>query len=463
MKKGKYMVEMTSDDVYFANRQVDRLFEKLLAMKGKLRVVLPSIDAEKVEKETKELEQQRLIKELTPDRTKKVEKQEDDSVKPQKEEPEQAVKEVKEVAKPAELEKPKPLPAKIEKVVELVDETEEQEEPEILAEEEDEAAETVEEVIEEELEEIVELVDEIEEQEEPEILAEEEEEAAETVEEVIEEELEETVELVDEIEEQEETEIIDDEEKEEAAEEVIQEGIQGNIFENILAEKTQEIEEYYEEEEKTVKEPPKTKKTFTFKNIVTEKIKNLNPDKSAPRQKAGFKTREIEEPEEQRVKPHDIVFEEDEEIAKILEEKIKKSIPQQENKTISVDEQEITAVEIIEPDLTYDEEESDETDLTTQEFESLGELIAVKKPQSKLDYLLLTAYYLQTSESLFKYSLKQLNSKAMPFLGSLIDHAIIHNAVAQDFIEVVPDYNGTSEVTEYRLTLLGENYLINEL
>lgn len=426
MKKGKYMVEMTSDDVYFANRQVDRLFEKLLAMKGKLRVVLPSIDAEKVEKETKELEQQRLIKELTPDRTKKVEKQEDDSVKPQKEEPEQAVKEVKEVAKPAELEKPKPLPAKIEKVVELVDETEEQEEPEILAEEEDEAAETVEEVIEEE-------------------------------------ELEETVELVDEIEEQEETEIIDDEEKEEAAEEVIQEGIQGNIFENILAEKTQEIEEYYEEEEKTVKEPPKTKKTFTFKNIVTEKIKNLNPDKSAPRQKAGFKTREIEEPEEQRVKPHDIVFEEDEEIAKILEEKIKKSIPQQENKTISVDEQEITAVEIIEPDLTYDEEESDETDLTTQEFESLGELIAVKKPQSKLDYLLLTAYYLQTSESLFKYSLKQLNSKAMPFLGSLIDHAIIHNAVAQDFIEVVPDYNGTSEVTEYRLTLLGENYLINEL
>jgi len=439
MKKGKYMVEMTSDDVYFANRQVDRLFEKLLAMKGKLRVVLPSIDAEKVEKETKELEQQRLIKELIPDRTKKVEKQEDDSVKPQKEEPEQAVKEVKEVAKPAELEKPKPLPAKIEKVVELVDETEEQEEPEILAEEEDEAAETVEEVIEEELEEIVELVDEIEEQEEPEIVAEEEDEAAETVEEVVE------------------------EEQEETAEEVIQEGIQGNIFENILAEKTQEIEEYYEEEEKTVKEPPKTKKTFTFKNIVTEKIKNLNPDKSAPRQKAGFKTREIEEPEEQRVKPHDIVFEEDEEIAKILEEKIKKSIPQQENKTISVDEQEITAVEIIEPDLTYDEEESDETDLTTQEFESLGELIAVKKPQSKLDYLLLTAYYLQTSESLFKYSLKQLNSKAMPFLGSLIDHAIIHNAVAQDFIEVVPDYNGTSEVTEYRLTLLGENYLINEL
>lgn len=390
MKKGKYQVEMTSDDVYFANRQVDRLFEKLLSMKGKLRVVLPSIDAEKVEKETKELEQKRLIKELTPDRTNTQEKQENNPVKPQKEETEEVVKEViikqdeipekiiEKIEKPSEPEKPEPLPEKVEEVVELVDETEEQEETAEIAEEE------------------------------------------------------------------------------------IEEGIQGNIFENILAEKTQEIEKYYEEEEQTVIEPPKTKKTFTFKSIITDKIKKPNSDKNTPRQKAGFKTRENEETEEQTVKPQDIVFEEDEEIAKILEEKIKKSIPRQENKTISENEQEITSVEIVEPDLTY-EEESEKDDLIIQEFESLGEFIAVKKPQSKLDYLLLTAYYLQTNESLFKYSLKQLNSKVMPFLGSLIDHSIIHNAVAQDFIEVVPDYNGTAEVTEYRLTPLGENYLINEL
>jgi len=398
MKKGKYQVEMTSDDVYFANRQVDRRFEKLLSIKGKLRVVLPSIDTEKIEKETKDLEQQRLIKEITPDRINTPEKQEDNPVKPPKEEPEKAEKIIEEP------EKPEPLPEKIKEVVEIA----------------------------EKIEETVELVDE------------------------------------DETEEQEGTEI-PDEEVAEIVEEVIEEGIQGNLFENILAEKTQEIKKYYEDEdededeEQTAKAPPKTKKTFTFKSIITEKVKKPDSDKNAPRQKAGFKTREIEEPEEQKVKPQDIVFEEDEEIAKILEEKIKKSIPRQENKIISEDEQEITSVEIIEPDLTYEEESAEDDDLTTQEFESLGELIAAKKPQTKLDYLLLTAYYLQTSESLFKYSLKQLNSKVMPFLGSLIDHSIIHNAVAQDFIEVVPDYNGTAEVTEYRLTALGENYLINEL
>ncbi|OGI00766.1 MAG: hypothetical protein A2104_09290 [Candidatus Melainabacteria bacterium GWF2_32_7] len=399
MKKGKYQVEMTSDDVYFANRQVDRLFEKLLSTRGKLRVVLPSIDAEKVEKETRELEQQRLIKEITPNRI---------IVEEKKEEPPKVVKEIKEVAKKTDeiIETPsvETLPEKIEELIE------EQEEIKTVS---------------EKIEEPVELVEEIE-KEESEILVEEEEDVAEIVEEVIEEQK------------------------------------QGNLFENILAEKTQEIEEYYEEEESVIKESPKTKKTFTFKSIVAEKIKSSNSGESSVRKKAGFKTREIEEPEEQIIKPQDIVFEEDEKIAKILEEKIKKSLPRPENKTVSVDEQEITAVEISEPDLIY-EEELDEDDFATQEFESLGELIAIKNPQSKLDYLLLTAYYLQTSESLFKYSLKQLNSKAMPFLGSLIDHSIIHNAVAHDFIEVVPDYNGTAEVTEYRLTSLGENYLINEL
>ena len=89
-------------------------------------------------------------------------------------------------------------------------------------------------------------------------------------------------------------------------------------------------------------------------------------------------------------------------------------------------------------------------------------LTIFKNPESKLDYILLTAYYLQNKENLYKYSLKQINSKTMPFLGSLIDHYIIHDAVASGFIEVVPDYNGTADVTEYRLTEEGENYLLED-
>lgn len=404
MKKGKYQVEMQSSDIYFANRQVDRLFEKLLKTKGKLRVVLPSIDAEKIEKETKEQEKQRIINEIVPDRINTQEKKE--VISTPKEEPKETVIEIKEVAKkveeifekPAETAKtPKEEPKEI--VVEIKETVKKTDEP---IQKPSEPA---------KIEKAVEVVEEIEEQEEPETYIEEATEEA------------------------------------EIKEEAIKEGIQGNLFENILAEKTQELNENMEEEEPPVKEVPKIKKTFTFKSIITEKVKSPTSEQSSNKQKAGFKSSEKEE---------------DKELTKILEEKIKKNLPKSENKAVYADEQEITGVDIIEPDLTY-EEEYDEDGFTTQEFESLGELIAIKKPQSKLDYLLLTAYYLQTSESLFKYSLKQLNAKAMPFLGSLIDHSIIHNAVAHDFIEVVPDYNGTSEVTEYRLTQHGEDYLINEL
>lgn len=408
---------MMSTDVYFAKRQIDKLFEKLLKKQGKLRVVLPPIDPEKVINEAKELEKTSVIKEIIPEK-------EEQTIKPEI----QAVKTV----------------TKTEEIIEVIPEKEKQ-----TVKSEVEAVKTV-----IKTEEVIEIADEIVEEEpaemaQQEILSKEEEADIEKIDKILQEELLEEEEI-------------------EALPEEAEEVIQGNLFENILAEKTQEIDENIKEEieeEQPVKETSDEKKKFSFKNIITEKFKGSNSDETPSRQKAGFKSPEIEEPVVQRVKPQDVISsedEEDEEIVKILEEKIKKSLPASESKSISLEAQEITSVEINEPDLTY-EEEVEYTDSTTQDFESMGELIAIKNPQSKLDYLLLTAYYLQIKESLFKYSLKQLNAKAMPFQGSLIDHSIIHNAVAHDFIEVVPDYNGTAEVTEYRLTPLGENYLLNEL
>ena len=76
VKKGKYQVEMTSDDIYFAKRQVDKLFEKLVKKQGKLRVVLPPIDPEKIKNEQKELEKTGVIKETTPEKEKQAVKTE---------------------------------------------------------------------------------------------------------------------------------------------------------------------------------------------------------------------------------------------------------------------------------------------------------------------------------------------------------------------------------------------------
>ena len=409
MKKGKYQVEMKSDDIYFAKRQVDKLFEALLKKQGKLRVVLPPIEPEKAEKEAKELEKKEIIKETPPEILNTQEQQKKEPVK------EQGIETVKTIT---ETEKP------VEKSVEKIEKDNPKEQELKAFSEEVEIIEKADKIFEEEL-----LKEELEKNEaEAEISSTEI--PMETAEAIIEEEP------------------VPEEIEEEIAE-ITEEVTQGSLFENILAEKTKNIEEEQPEKETS---PPK--KTFSFKKIITEKLKNPNPDETPSRQKAGFKNSGIEEPKIQEIKPQDVILtedEEDEEIAKILEEKIKKSLPQPENKTVFIDE--------------TDESEFEEiyNDTVNQNFNSLEELIALKNPQSKLDYLLLAAYYFQTGENLFKYSLKQLNSKIMPFLGSLIDHSIVHNAVAHDFIEIVPDYNGTAEVTEYRLTPVGENYLLNEL
>lgn len=96
-------------------------------------------------------------------------------------------------------------------------------------------------------------------------------------------------------------------------------------------------------------------------------------------------------------------------------------------------------------------------------FNTLDDLVYLKKPQTKLDYLLLTSYFLQEHEDTEKYSLKQINSLVLPHAKGAIDHSVIHEAVAHEYFEVIPDYLGTAGITEYKITNEGVDYILNEL
>lgn len=96
-------------------------------------------------------------------------------------------------------------------------------------------------------------------------------------------------------------------------------------------------------------------------------------------------------------------------------------------------------------------------------FKELDDLLYLKKPQTKLDYLLVTAYFLQETEGKEKYSLKQLNSKVVPQTKEAVDHSVVHEAVAHSYFEVVPDMTGSIDITEYRITTEGMDYVLNEL
>lgn len=85
-------------------------------------------------------------------------------------------------------------------------------------------------------------------------------------------------------------------------------------------------------------------------------------------------------------------------------------------------------------------------------------LINSKNTTDKFHYLIITSYYLSEFEKMERFSLKQINSKLMHNLSELIDHTMLQEAINQNFIELVPDLTGVSEVGEYRLTRVGEDF-----
>lgn len=87
-------------------------------------------------------------------------------------------------------------------------------------------------------------------------------------------------------------------------------------------------------------------------------------------------------------------------------------------------------------------------------------LVKSKNTTDKFHYLMITAYYLSEFEKLERFSIKQINTKLMQNLNEVIDHATLQEAINQNFVEVVPDLTGTSEIAEYNLTRSGEEFFV---
>ena len=88
--------------------------------------------------------------------------------------------------------------------------------------------------------------------------------------------------------------------------------------------------------------------------------------------------------------------------------------------------------------------------------------ISNRKVERKIDYLLLTAYYLTQYEQKPRFTLKQLNAKLMQNIAVIIDHSVLQEAINRDYIECLPDLTGLVGASEYRLTAYGEKVLLDE-
>lgn len=88
-------------------------------------------------------------------------------------------------------------------------------------------------------------------------------------------------------------------------------------------------------------------------------------------------------------------------------------------------------------------------------------ILNVKNVSTRLEYLIVTAYYLSEFEKLDKFTLKLINAKLMQNIQEAVDHNVLQEAIDRGLVETLPNLPEISGSVEYRLTNLGEEAFLN--
>lgn len=102
-------------------------------------------------------------------------------------------------------------------------------------------------------------------------------------------------------------------------------------------------------------------------------------------------------------------------------------------------------------------------DVIQKQENELEQLINSKKPKNSQDYLIIVSFYMLHVENIIRFSIKQINRKLVPLNKEPITHKTIQEAIDNGFVELIPDFTGIGDITEYSLTQRGEEYYYNEL
>ena len=98
----------------------------------------------------------------------------------------------------------------------------------------------------------------------------------------------------------------------------------------------------------------------------------------------------------------------------------------------------------------------------TKQF-NYDELLKMKQPDSSLDYLIITAYYMLENENIESFQLKQLNAKLFNSMNMVVDRKTIQKAIEDGLVTVVSDGIQNDGAVEYALTRAGQEFYTNGL
>ncbi len=100
-------------------------------------------------------------------------------------------------------------------------------------------------------------------------------------------------------------------------------------------------------------------------------------------------------------------------------------------------------------------------DVKEKRDERFLKVIKVKNVTEKIDFLIVTAYYLSEFERLDRFTLKLVNAKLMENMHEVVDNSILQEAINQGLVECLPNYTNIPSAMEYRLTEAGEEAFLN--
>lgn len=94
---------------------------------------------------------------------------------------------------------------------------------------------------------------------------------------------------------------------------------------------------------------------------------------------------------------------------------------------------------------------------------SLADLCDRSDAANSEDYLLLSAYYLTRIERLESFSLKKVNSLLVKSGLTPVNHSVLETVLSNGYLSMLPDLTGTAEVTEYQISKDGISAAISLL
>lgn len=230
----------------------------------------------------------------------------------------------------------------------------------------------------------------------------------------------------------------------------------------------EEIEEKVKEEKIDSVEEPKIREEAT--ELIIENPEQREIDRESQRIIQEYKAEMEAEARKKETEAKKEEFKQDVEKVVAKEEAVKEELSGLYDKPATINDIQLTQPEegsqSLDNNIDFDaflqkSMSNPTTNVKEKQDDRFLKVIKVKNITEKLDYLIVTAYYLSEFERLDRFTLRLVNAKLMENMHEVVDNSVLQEAIDKGLVECLPNYTNIPSAMEYRLTEAGEEAFLN--